>query len=149
MATGLPPLYLMRKYWSSAPPSSASVFFSSTVTTLAAGSTCTMLTFAQSTLFALQTACSSCPSGSPGVTATFLPSRSFGVLIGASASETTENPVVLSSDITDFTSAPFEAVSTTDDESASPNVSEPAATTCTVFADPRPSLIVRSMPSAA
>ena len=67
----------------------------------------------------------------------------------ASASDTTEKPVVFSSDITLLTSAPFDAVSTTDDESASPNVSEPAATTCTVLADPRPSLIVRSMPSAA
>ena len=48
----------------------------------------------QSTLFALQTACSSWPSGSPGVTATFLPSRSFGVLIGFDASETTEGVAV-------------------------------------------------------
>ena len=52
-------------------------------------------------------------------------------------------------DTTDFTSPPLAAVVMTLDESASPNVSEPAATTCTVFADPRPSLIVRSMPSAA
>ena len=65
------------------------------------------------------------------------------------ASETTEKPVVLSSDITLLTSAPFAAVSTTDELSARPNVSDPAATTCTVFAEPRPSLIVRSMPSAA
>jgi hypothetical protein len=108
-----------------------------------------MLIFAQSTLLALHTACSSCPSGSPGVTATFLPSRSFGVRIGASASDTTENPVVLRSDITLLTSAPFDAVRITDDESARPNVSEPAATTCTVLAEPLPSLIVRSMPSAA
>ena len=66
-----------------------------------------------------------------------------------SASETTEKPVELSSDMTDLMSAPFAAVSTTEDESARPNVSEPAATTCTVFAEPRPSLIVRSMPSSA
>ena len=66
-----------------------------------------------------------------------------------SASETTEKPVELSSDITDFTSAPLAAVETTDDESAMPKVSDPAATTCTVLAEPRPSLIVRSMPSAA
>ena len=103
----------------------------------------------QSTLLALHTACSSWPSGSPGDTATFLPSRSFGVRIGASASDTTENPVVLSSDMTLFTSAPLAAVRITDEESARPNVSEPAATTCTVLAEPRPSLIVRSMPSAA
>src|SRR4030095_17270665 len=91
--------------------------------------------FVQSTLFALHTACSNCPSGSPAVTATFFPSRSLGVLMPVSASDTTENPVVLSSDITLLTSAPFDAVSTTDDESASPNVSEPAATPCTVFAE--------------
>ena len=57
--------------------------------------------------------------------------------------------MLLSSDITDLISAPFAAVRMTDDESAMPNVSEPAATTCTVLAEPRPSLIVRSMPSAA
>ena len=108
-----------------------------------------MQIFVQSTLLALHTACSSWPSGSPGVTATFLPSRSLGVLMFASASDTTEKPVVLSSDITLLTSAPFAAVRITDDESARPNVSEPAATTCTVLAEPRPSLIVRSMPSAA
>ncbi len=65
----------------------------------------------------------------------------------AEASETTENPVELSSDITDLTSAPFAAVVIRLDESAMPKVSDPAATTCTVLADPRPSLMVRSMPS--
>src|SRR5206468_11608518 len=149
MAAGFAPLYLISKYWSPAPPRSASAFFSRTVTTLAAGSTWTMLILAQSTLLALQTACNNWPSGSPGVTATVRPSRSLGVLMPDSASETTEKPVVLSSDITLLTSAPFDAVRITDDESASPNVSEPAATTCTVFAEPRPSLMVRSMPSAA
>ncbi|MFO1285010.1 MAG: hypothetical protein U1F51_21565 [Burkholderiales bacterium] len=119
------------------------------MTTLAGGSTCTIEIFAQSTLFALHTACSSAPSGSPGDTATRLPSRSLGVFRFASASETTEKPVELSSDITDWISAPLAAVVITDEESAMPKVSEPAATTWTVFADPRPSLIVRSRPSAA
>ncbi len=67
----------------------------------------------------------------------------------ASTSDTTEKPVVLSSDMTLLTSAPLAAVTITDDESARPKVSEPAATTCTVLAEPRPSLMVRSMPSAA
>jgi hypothetical protein len=66
-----------------------------------------------------------------------------------SASDTTEKPVELSNDITDLTSAPRAAVEMTLDESARPNVSEPAATTWTVLAEPRPSLMVTSMPSAA
>src|SRR5688572_769888 len=93
----------------------------------------------QSTLFALQTACSSEPSGSPAETATRFPSRSFGVLRFDEASDTTEKPVELSSDITDLMSAPRAAVSTTDDDTAIPNASDPASTTCTVFAQPLPS----------
>jgi hypothetical protein len=69
-------------------------------------------------------------------------------LIPEAASETTEKPVELSTFITDLTSPPFVMRLTTLEESASPKVSEPAATTCTVLAEPRPSLIVRSMPSA-
>ncbi len=64
------------------------------------------------------------------------------------ASETTEKPVELSTFITDLISPPFEMRLITLEESASPNVSVPAATTCTVLAEPRPSLIVRLMPSA-
>ena len=64
------------------------------------------------------------------------------------ASDTTEKPVELSTVITDLISAPFAAVAITLEESARPNVSEPAATTCTVLPEPRPSLIVRSMPSS-
>ena len=64
------------------------------------------------------------------------------------ASDTTEKPVEFNSDITDLISAPLAAVAITLEESAMPNVSEPAATTCTVLAEPRPSLIVRSMPSS-
>ena len=147
-AAGSMPRCLMRKNWSSAPPSSASARFSSTDTTFAAGSTCTSEIFDMSILFTAAIAWNSWPSGSPGLTARRLPSRSFGERMPALASEITAKPVELSSDITDFTSAPFEAVRITLEESARPKVSEPAATTCTVLAEPRPSLIVRSMPSA-
>ena len=40
------------------------------------------------------------------------------------------------------------AAAITLEESARPKVSEPAATTCTVFTEPRPSLMVRSIPSS-
>ena len=93
-----------------------------------------------SSLLCAASARNSWPSGSPGDTASDLPSRSFGVLMPDEASDTTENPVEFSSDITDLTSAPLAAVLMTLDESAMPNVSEPAATTCTVLAEPRPSI---------
>jgi hypothetical protein len=48
----------------------------------------------------------------------------------------------------DLTSAPLAASSMTLEESATPKSSEPAATVCTVLAEPRPSFRVRSMPSS-
>ncbi len=66
-----------------------------------------------SSLLCAASARNSCPSGSPGDTASFLPSRSFGVLMPFEASDTTEKPVELSSDITDLTSAPLAAVAIT------------------------------------
>ena len=62
----------MRKNWSSAPPSSASTRFSSTETTLAAGSTCTNVILSMSSLLCAAIARNSCPSGSPGETAKLL-----------------------------------------------------------------------------
>ena len=105
-AAGSMPRCLMRKYWSSAPPSSASAFFSSTETTFAAGSTWTSVIFDMSSLFTAATAWKSWPSGSPGLTARRFPSRSLGVRMPVEAMEITAKPVELSSETTDFTSAP-------------------------------------------
>src|SRR5207248_11591919 len=92
----------------------------------------------QSTLLALQTACSNWPSGSPGVTATVLPSRSLGVLIPDSASETTEKPVGLTSTTPPLTPDPLAASRTPNDDSPTPTGSGPAPPPCPASPDPGP-----------
>jgi hypothetical protein len=72
---------------------------------------------------------------------------SLGVRIPADAAETTEKPVELKMFITDLISPPLETRLMMLELSASPKVSVPAPTTCTVLAEPRPSLMVRLMPS--
>ena len=148
-AAGWCPCASIRKYWSSMPPSSASVRFSMTATGLAGGSMNTSSIWSPSRSLAATTAGNSWVSASPGETARILPSRSLAVSMPVSASEMMPKPEVLSSDITALIGAPWAAPSIRLPASAMPKVSPLAATTWTARPEPRPSLIVRSIPSSA